>query len=474
MNPQATAPPSTFNSSPMPPEVMPSGPALPEMLPPLPPETVHAHRTTPEDPLSKRTWRWIWWLVIPLLLSPFLVMNKSRGSSTATAHPQQLQPLPVQTQVLEPVSAYRVQRAYTGEIVARRSSDLGFEQAGTIVELLVEEGDWVEAGAPLARLDTRSLQAQRRQLEAQQRQAYARFQELQRGPRQEDIAAAQAAVQDLQAQLDLARLQQQRRGNLYTQGAISREELDSAKFSAEALTNRLQQAQSQLNELRAGTRIEQVTAQDAQVDQIEASIQNIDVSLSKSVLYAPFSGRIARRVVDEGVVVGTGQPVLRVVEGAALEARIGVPAQIAPLIPNGSPQAIEVEGETVTGTVTALLPELDDTSQTVTIVVSLPTDAQPTIGATARLILQTQQPATGYWLPTSALVAGDRGLWSAYLLTTPEMPVMDNNIFEVARRQVEILYTEGNRAFVRGLLEPGEVVITSGTHRLVPGQLVQK
>ncbi|MEM1241895.1 MAG: efflux transporter periplasmic adaptor subunit, partial [Cyanobacteria bacterium P01_H01_bin.26] len=103
--------------------------------------------------------------------------------------------------------------------------------------------------------------------------------------------------------------------------------------------------------------------------------------------------------------------------------------------------------------------------------VTLSPDAQPTIGATARLSLQDQQSETGYWLPTSALVAGERGLWSAYVLDAPEAAA--DNLFEVARREVEVLYTEADRAFVRGLLQPGDDVITSGTHRLVPGQLVQ-
>ena len=367
---------------------------------------------------------------------------------------------------------YAIERTYTGEIVARRSSNLGFEQAGTLVEVLVDEGDTVAAGDPLARLDTRSLQAQRQQLEAQRRQAQMRFQELERGPRQEDIAAAAAAVQDLQAQLDLARLQQQRREGLYGQGAISLEERDEAAFSAAALASRLNQAQSQLDELEAGTRVEQVSAQDAQVDQIEASLRNLDVSISKSVIYAPFGGRVSQRLVDEGVVVSPGQAVMRLVEGDALEARIGVPAQMANRIANSSEQTVEVNGQLFEGQVAALLPELDNASQTVTVLIMLSPDAQPTIGATARLRLQDQQSETGYWLPTSALVAGERGLWSAYVLDAPEGEAA-NNLFEVARREVEVLYAEEDRSFVRGLLQPGDDVITGGTHRLVPGQLVQ-
>ncbi|MEM8612516.1 MAG: efflux RND transporter periplasmic adaptor subunit [Cyanobacteria bacterium P01_H01_bin.105] len=412
-------------------------------------------------------WRWLWLLV---LAAPVVWLGRFRSESAVAEN--EIAPLRVQTQTLKPVDEYQVERTYTGEVVARRSSDLGFEQAGMLIEVLADEGDIVTKGSPLATLDIRSLQAQRQQIEAQYRQAKAQLQELQRGPRQEDISAAAAAVQDLQAQLDLARLQQERREDLYSRDVISLEERDEKAFSASALQSRLNQAQSQLDELEAGTRVEQVSAQDAQVDQIEASLRNLDVSIAKSVVYAPFDGRISLRLVDEGVVVSPGQAVMRLVEGRDLEARIGVPSQMVDRIGIGSEQVVEVNGELFNGQVTALLPELDDASQTVTVIVTLPLDAQPIIGATARLKLQDNQDETGYWLPTSALVAGERGLWSAYVLDLPDVAT-DENLHEVVRREVEVLHTESDRAFVRGLLQPGEEIITSGTHRLVPGQLVQ-
>ncbi|MEO1593290.1 MAG: efflux RND transporter periplasmic adaptor subunit, partial [Cyanobacteria bacterium J06632_22] len=364
--------------------------------------------------------------------------------------------------------AYTVERAYTGEIVARRSSNLGFEQAGTLIEVLVEDGDTVAAGAQLARLDIRSLQTQRQQLEAQRRQAAAQFDELQQGPRQEAIAAAQANFQDLQSQLELAQLQQQRREDLYQQGAISLEERDEKVYAANALQNRVSQAQSQLEELQTGTRREQLTAQDAQVDQIDASIRSVDVALSKSTIYAPFAGRVSQRLLDEGAVVGPEQSVLTLVEGTVLEARIGVPATVAAGLSSGSPQTVEVNGQAVEGSITALLPELDETSQTVTVVVSLaPTDAL-TLGSTARLLLAETQAEAGFWLPTEALVSGEQGLWSAYVVADAT-----DQTGTVAKRDIEVLHTEGDRAYVRGLLQAGERVITSGTHRIVPGQLVQ-
>ena len=375
--------------------------------------------------------------------------------------------LPVEVMTLTPVDAYTVERQYTGEIVAQRSSALGFEQGGTVVALLVKEGDRVSVGQPLARLDTRSLTAQRQQLVAQRDQAVATLTELQNGPRQQSIAAARAAVGDLEQQVALSATQRDRRSELYQRGAISREELDQQTFGTGALENRLAQAQSELDELLAGTRPELIAAQVARVRQLEASIEAIDIDISKAVITAPFAGRVGDRLVDEGVVVSGGQTVLQLTEGGATEARIGLPAEVANSLSLGSAQSVAVGERTFAATVTALLPELDSTSRTVTAVLTLDTSEDLTLGQTARLVLKDTQPTAGFWLPSTALVQGEQGLWSVYVAAGESAAEA-----EVARQPVEIVHTEGNRVLVQGLVAAGDRVITAGTHRVVPGQAV--
>jgi hypothetical protein len=76
---------------------------------------------------------------------------------------------------------------------------------------------------------------------------------------------------------------------------------------------------------------------------------------------------------------------------------------------------------------------------------------------------------SGYWLPSTALVKGIRGLWSIYVLG-------DGNAaqgFVVERRDVEVLYTDGERVLVRGTLDGTEKVITNGTNRIISGQKVK-
>ncbi|MFK8185647.1 MAG: efflux RND transporter periplasmic adaptor subunit [Phormidesmis sp.] len=446
---------------------------------------------------SKRSFRlwpaaWKLLLALPLMLVPAVWLTYAASSGNADGV-EAVQRLPVETTRLRSADSYATQRTYSGELVARRSSQLGFERGGTITALLVDEGDVVSAGEPLAQLDIRDLEAQRSQLNAERRQVLARLQELETGPRREDIAVAEAAVSDLSNQLELAELQAKRRADLFEKGAISAEELDERRFGANAIADRLQQAQSQLDELRNGTRQEQLSAQVAQVEQIEARIRALDVSLDKSVLYAPFAGRVAQRLVDEGSVVGGSQQVLRLVENSELEARIGVPERVAQRLSVGERQAVQVGTRTYAAVVTAKLPEVDENSQTVTVVLTVaPEDSllgELTIGATTSLTVEEQQTAAGYWVPSTALVAGERGLWSVYVLSpVAEGDVAEEGAYRVARRDVELLHSENDgervsggepfsgrslgRSFVRGLVAEGDRIITSGTHRVVVNQLV--
>ncbi len=431
--------------------------------------------------------------------------------------------LPVEVDTLVAVSSYQQSRTYTGEIVAQNTSDLGFERSGKIVQLLVEEGQWVNAGTPLARLNTRKLTAQKQELLAQKQQALsqlremqagprtetiasararlaqerAQLREMQAGPRTETIASARANLNNLQEQLQLARLKSERRQALYIQGAVSREQLDEAITDVnsqqarvrqaqsqldELLAGtrseviamqqaRLREAQSQLDELLAGTRIEVIEAQQATVKELESRLVSLDIDLEKSVLKAPFAGKISQRYLDRGTVVSPGQTVVRLVQVEQVKAHIGIPASVTSQVKIGEVQSLQVGQKSYQAKVASILPELDEATRTVTVVLKLEdtTSQDVTAGQIVNWQLEQTIPTSGYWLPTTALVRGIRGLWSVYILGEAQ----GNEGWEVERRDVEILYTDGERVLVRGTLQGEEQIIINGTNRLVLGQKVR-
>ena len=408
-----------------------------------------------------------------LLVGIPVMQGRFANPEVEAAQTEPINVLPVETLAVEAVSTYEVARAYTGEIAALRASELGFERSGQLVEVYVNEGDRIAAGEPLARLDTLNLQAQRQQLEAEKAQAMAQLAELESGPRDEDIAAAAAVVQDLEQQLALQAVQRSRREFLYAEGAISKEELDEFAFGEGALQARLDQFQNNLVELQNGTRQEQLDAQRALVQQLDARIADLDVTIGKSTLSAPFDGIVADRKVDEGTVVNAGQSVLRLVENAAPEARIGMPTEVTNDLTVGTLQTLELDGGTYSAVVNAVLPEVDPDTRTQVVIFRLDPTALPSVspGQTVRVELIETIPTDGVWLPTEALTQSIRGLWNCYVLTSSDESPAD--IYEVQPQAVEILHQEGDRVLVRGTVQPGDRIIANGTHRLVPGQRVK-
>ena len=330
--------------------------------------------------------------------------------------------------------------------------------------------DRVTTGTILAKLDTSNLAAQRQSLIAQKAQASARLAELQNGARKEQIAAAAATVRDLEKQLELEKLKSNRRKYLYTEGAISKEQLDEVAFNSQALSERLSNAKSNLAELRNGTRYEQIAGQKAVIDQLSAQITDLDITIAKSTLKAPFSGTISLRYMDEGTVVETGKSIVRLVEDSQPEIKIGVPINVANNLSSGSQKTVEIGGKTYQASVKAILPEVDRATRTRTVILQLPSTARVSPQEIARLQIMQTTATEGYWLPVTALVKSDRGLWSCYAVIATD----DRNSTRVERRLIEVLETDGERVLVRGTLQEGDAIVTDGTQRLVPGQLVSK
>ncbi|NJO59496.1 MAG: efflux RND transporter periplasmic adaptor subunit [Richelia sp. RM2_1_2] len=401
-----------------------------------------------------------------------LTKTESQTKEVAVARP-----IPVTTLRVEPVKSYQVMRTYTGEIAAIRTSELGFERGGKLVDVFVKEGDKVTSGQPIAKLDVSNLQMQKLQLEAQLTQAQARLDEFIAGPRQQDIAAARAAVDDIKQQLQLQKTKLKRREYLYGEGAIAREQLDEIAFGENSLNARLQQAQSNLDELLAGTRIEQLAAQRAVVKQLEASISDLQITIAKSTIKAPFASIVSSRQIDEGTVVNPGQAVVRLVENTSPEARIGMPTTVVNKLRVGSSQTVEINNRNYSARVAAILPVVNPNTRTQVVVLKLEssTISQINPGQTVRLKLTDTIPTQGFWLPNKALTQGLRGLWTSYVLTKPktENANTTKDAFVLEQRSVEILHQESDRVLVRGTLQSGDRIVADGVHRLVPGQIVR-
>ena len=149
---------------------------------------------------------------------------------------------------------------------------------GRVEKLFALEGDSLKAGQVIAELDATELPARRERIAAQ-------LAELEAGPRPQEIAAVKAEWEAQVAQLDFARADAQRAGELFAQKTISITERDQLAMRANSLEKNAAAAKSRYDLLLAGTRPEQIAQARAQLAELDTQLREMKITApSDSVL----------------------------------------------------------------------------------------------------------------------------------------------------------------------------------------------
>lgn len=393
-----------------------------------------------------------------LLLMIMCVACSAEKSATSKARP-----LAVAVINLQPALSYKVSRYYVGEIIPERASLLSFERTGKLVKLFVREGQQITKGKILAKLACSKLQAKRRELIAAKKIAEAKLQEMNNGPRLQEIKALRAQVRNLNKQFELSQQQHLRHVALRETDAISQEALDAVTSRLYSNNAQLEVSQRRLKLLLQGTRYERIAAQKAAIQQLEASLAQLEVDLRNGELRAPYSGVIAKRLVNEGTVVTPGQSVLRILESNNTKVHVGIPVRATKLFTQKQTYRIEIRGKQHLATIRTVLPEVDPLTKTATLVLKIKSRERFFPGEIVRLKTSKHIKAKGYWIPTSALVRGNYGLWFCFVVDKAH----------IQKNHVEILYTKNSSVFIQADLPTGTIIVKNGIHRVAPGQKVQ-
>jgi HlyD family secretion protein len=198
----------------------------------------------------------------------------------------------------------------------------------------------VTAGAELARLDTREVEAAVSVARAQLGAAEARLSELRRGSRPQELATADAAVRSAQERLTDAEREAERARTLYEGGAISRQVYDRAATALEVVRSAVDQAREQRELVSEGPRAETIQAQSAVVEQARANLARTEAVLDHSLIRAPFDGLVTIRHREPGETVGAGSPVLTLLDPDDRWVRIYVPEDRIGAIRIGMPAEV--------------------------------------------------------------------------------------------------------------------------------------
>ena len=214
---------------------------------------------------------------------------------------------------LMPAPAANGRLHISGNIEAHESV-ASFRVPGRIVELPVEEGQWVEAGAVLAKLDDTDYRQQVSLDEAAEHVREANLNLALAGTRKHDLAAAQQALADAEADLAQRRLDFQRAKTLQERDVVSAEQRDLAATALKRSETSVARAKERLEQLKEGTRAEEIAVARSSVEQARQGVELSRIRLGYTVLRAPKAGVVTVRQAELGEVVQAGTPVVTIAE----------------------------------------------------------------------------------------------------------------------------------------------------------------
>ena len=305
--------------------------------------------------------------------------------------------------------------ALSGTLEPEREAVLRAQVSGSVLQTYADQGQAVNAGTVLARIDASGIQ-----------DAYT-------SARAGLVAARNAA--DVAAK-DLARNQK-----LLVAGAIAERDIDQSRRTSIAAQAALEDANSRLASAEKAYRSTTVTA--------------------------PFSGVVSERPVSPGDVVQPGSALFTVVDPSSMRLEASVPAEQLASIRIGVPVNFTVSGypgRQFAGRITRINPTADPTTRQVRIYVSIPNAGRALVGglfATGRLSTATKM---GLVVPASAVDV--RG-------TAPFVMRVKQGKVEKVQIQTGLTDKSSESIEVLSGLQAGDTLLLGAAQGITPGTLVR-
>jgi RND family efflux transporter MFP subunit len=348
-------------------------------------------------------------LTVGLALAPALLLGGCDEIAAQKELP--VRPVLVATVQYQPEAP---QRSFVGAIRPRIETDMGFRVAGKVAQRLVEVGDRVAAGQPLATLDEVDLRLQAEQAEAERNAA---------GGVLAQAAAAENRVKELRAK-----------------GWATEAQMDQARASADEARARRNRA--------------------------ERSVELTRNSLSYATLAADSPGVVTATLINPGQVVAAGQGAIRIARSAEKEVVVSIPETLLARARDGEASVTlwSDPGRRHAARLREIAPAADPVTRTYLAKFSLPdADDRIELGMTATLTLADPAAAQVARLPLSALFDQGNG---------PSLFVVEDGGRLVLSR-VEIKGYDARDVLISGGVAGGAKVVALGVQKLDPGQKVR-
>mgnify|MGYP001556248678 CR=1 FL=1 len=183
------------------------------------------------------------------------------------------------------------------------------------------------------------------------------------------------------------------------------------------------------------------------------------VKLEQTKLIAPFDGIIQNRFYDTGSVINGGIPIVEILSSKNVEAHISIPLKFIDKLNIGDSYNFKIGNKKSEGVLERLAPMTLGGSDNRLAVFKFDTFFDP--GSIAELNLSINVKGRGTWVPIKSLSQSEQGIWAVYTINSEKVVVRD---------LVEIIYFEGEYAYVGGTLNDGDQIILGGPQKIIEGK----
>lgn len=213
-------------------------------------------------------------------------------------------------------------RIESAQLTLIEQADISASEAGLVSQITVKEGQTIEEGAPLARLDDREARLMR--LRAETEVAVARAQS------DNDIKVRFARLSAAVAEAELRRAQE---SNEKFPKSVSQTEIDRLKLLADKSVLEIEQAEIDWQQAKLALQVKQ------------QDLERAALALERRTIVSPFPGMVVQWKRHPGEWVEPGTPVMRLVRLNRLRAEAFVASQAIPAHRVGQPATLIVEQE---------------------------------------------------------------------------------------------------------------------------------
>jgi RND family efflux transporter MFP subunit len=374
-------------------------------------------------------------------------------------------------------------QTFVATVMPSRRAVVGSAVDGRVIEFLVDEGDRVEEGEPLAQLLTETISLEVEAAEAELDLRKQQLAELENGSRPEEIEQARARREAAKALLSFLESERVRLEQLVSNRAISASDFERAISLAIEASEKYEEAKAAYRLAVDGPRVEQIAQARAQMAMQDAIVRRLKDQLQKHTVIARFAGYVSAEHTEVGQWLMRGDPVVEIVALDEVELVAKVVEEHIAYIKVGDTVRVEVPSlpqsmvkEALTGEVLTVVPQADIRSRTFPVKVAvrnrITESKEPLLkaGMLARVTLATGQPQQAMLVPKDAIVLGgpQPAVWAidANSIRPGEAGMRQANARSVA---VQLGVADDGLIQVQGDLDVGQMVIVKGNERIQGG-----